>query len=62
VVDVVHRYDNLRCEGQTSAEVQMWSLQQVNHQTMYFSFRLPSEIVPTRSVKVMLKLSNVAEA
>jgi len=29
---------------------------------MYFNFRLPSEIVPTRSVKVMLKLSDVAEA
>jgi len=29
---------------------------------MYFNFRLPSEIVPTRSVKVMLKLSNIAEA
>jgi len=34
----------------------------VNECRMYFNFRLPSEIVPTRSVKVMLKLSNVAEA
>ena len=34
----------------------------VNECRMYFNFRLPSEIVPTRSVKVMLKLSHVAEA
>jgi len=33
----------------------------VNECRMYFNFRLPSEIVPTRSVKVMLKLSNVEE-
>jgi len=34
----------------------------VNECRMRFNFRLPSEIVPTRSVKLMLKLSNVAWA
>jgi len=32
----------------------------VNECRMCFNFRLPSEIVPTRSVKLRLKLSNVA--
>jgi len=33
-----------------------------NECRMCFNFRLPSEIVQTRSVKLMLKLSNVAWA
>jgi len=32
----------------------------VNECRMYFNFRLLSEIIPTRSVKVMLKLSNAS--
>jgi len=32
----------------------------INECQMCFNFRLPSEIVPTRSAKLMLKLSNVA--
>jgi len=32
----------------------------VNECRMRFDFKLPSEIVPTRSIKFMSKLSNVA--
>jgi len=34
----------------------------VNECRMCFNFRLPSEVVPTQSVKLILKLSNVAWA